>query len=30
VLDVPLEVDVVDEACVIEVCLEEMKKRGLA
>jgi hypothetical protein len=30
VLDVPFEVDVVDEACVIDMCLEEMKKQGLA
>jgi hypothetical protein len=28
--DVPFEIDVVDEACVIEVRLEEMKKQGLA
>jgi hypothetical protein len=30
VLDVPFEVDVVDEACVIKVRLKEMKKQGLA
>jgi len=30
VLDVPFEVDVVDEACVIEMHLKEMEKQGLA
>jgi hypothetical protein len=30
VCDVPFEVDVVDEACVIEMSLKEMKKQGLA
>jgi hypothetical protein len=30
VFDLSFEVDVVDEACVIKECLEEMEKQGLA